>query len=199
MAGTSNHRAFKASSATQDLRAIAQSHLNEIEADLAAEAIQQETTARDLQRYSKVKRSDRPKPSSSTSSSTLANLPSPLDPEDILTSKPKLRSAQDVLDRLRHDSSFNLSEYHVGYLERFEGIKEMPARSWISESTDEEWIPQHRIRYIKHVNSSGAKEIVWDRDTRMDRIFGSGNPMNGAEDGAEDQSEFGGVALSSTS
>lgn len=43
--------------------------------------------------------------------------------------------------------------------------------SWKKDSTDEEFIPQHRILYIQHVDG----EVVWDRRRRIDKIFYSGN------------------------
>ena len=43
--------------------------------------------------------------------------------------------------------------------------------NWVRETSDEEFIPQQRIRYIKR-NSDG--EVVWDREARIDKIFGSG-------------------------
>jgi hypothetical protein len=43
--------------------------------------------------------------------------------------------------------------------------------SWKKETTHEEFIPQHRVLYIRHING----EIVWDRRRRIDKIFGSGN------------------------
>lgn len=79
----------------------------------------------------------------------------------------------DVLHRLQWDQDLDISQYSVGYLERFDGIKETPASSWITESTDEEWIPQHRIKYFKRVDKDGSSDVVWDRDQRIDRIFGS--------------------------
>ena len=59
-------------------------------------------------------------------------------------------------------------------MERFTGIKEMPARNWIAETTEEEWIPQHRIKYFNRVDENGDTEVVWDREKRIDKIFGSG-------------------------
>ena len=51
---------------------------------------------------------------------------------------------------------------------------------WIRESTDEEWIPQHRIRYFKRVTKVEGPttdqkmevDVVWHRDQRVDKIFG---------------------------
>ena len=94
----------------------------------------------------------------------------------------------DVLDRLRWDPSLNISAHRVGYLDRFGGVQELPVSAWIRESTDEEWIPQHRIRWFKRVRvgdgddlegdggkegREGEGEIVWHRDERIDRVFGS--------------------------
>lgn len=47
----------------------------------------------------------------------------------------------------------------------------MPMTMWVRESTDEDFIPQHRIKYFKR-NSDG--EVVWDREGRIDKFFGSG-------------------------
>jgi hypothetical protein len=90
-----------------------------------------------------------------------------------------------------------MSKYLVGYFERFEGIKEMPARNWISESTDEEWIPQHRIKYFKKICEGGDHDIVWDRETRVDKIFGTGAGASRIDenDQVDIASEDGGVRL----
>ncbi|KAK2863656.1 hypothetical protein FQN49_004122 [Arthroderma sp. PD_2] len=91
------------------------------------------------------------------------------------TSKPvsanKLRSAADVISRLRWDPKIDFGDYLVGYEDRFLGVKELPLSRWKSEQTDEEFIPQHRIVYFKR-KSDGR--VVWDRETRKDEIFGSG-------------------------
>ena len=59
----------------------------------------------------------------------------------------------------------------IGYLERFDGVKEMPWALWLDESTEEDFIPQHRIKYFKRV---GTGEVGWDREGRIDKIFGTG-------------------------
>jgi uncharacterized protein (UPF0248 family) len=79
----------------------------------------------------------------------------------------------DVLNKLRWAEDHDISQYTVGYLDRFGGLFELPATSWIRESTEEEWIPQHRIRYFKRV-VNGQEDIVWHRDRRIDKIFGTG-------------------------
>ncbi|KAI1407042.1 hypothetical protein F5Y13DRAFT_183709 [Hypoxylon sp. FL1857] len=92
-----------------------------------------------------------------------------------LPSKPayegKFRSASDVLNRLRWDQAMDSSDYIVGYEDRFSGVMERSVDSWKSETTHEEFIPEHRIVYFKR-KSDGA--IVWDKEQRRDEIFGSG-------------------------
>ncbi|ORY64963.1 uncharacterized protein BCR38DRAFT_367805 [Pseudomassariella vexata] len=83
----------------------------------------------------------------------------------------KLRTSADVMNRLRWDPSLNSSDYLVGYLDRFLGVKERSLDSWKTEQSDEEFIPQHRILYFKQ-RSDGV--VVWDRKARRDDIFGSG-------------------------
>ncbi|EGO59451.1 hypothetical protein NEUTE1DRAFT_79561 [Neurospora tetrasperma FGSC 2508] len=84
---------------------------------------------------------------------------------------PKLRSAGDVMNRLRWDSAIDSSDYVVGYEDRFLGVKERALNMWKTEQTDEEFIPQHRIVYFKR-RSDG--QVVWDRKTKKDEVFGSG-------------------------
>ncbi|KAK6819253.1 hypothetical protein RU639_008103 [Aspergillus parasiticus] len=83
----------------------------------------------------------------------------------------KLRSASDVLSRLRWDAEFDIEDYIVGYDDRFLGEREMPVGQWKADLTDEAFIPMHRILYFKR-KSDGVK--VWDRETRTDLLFGSG-------------------------
>ncbi|KAJ4392629.1 hypothetical protein N0V85_006915 [Neurospora sp. IMI 360204] len=84
---------------------------------------------------------------------------------------PKLRSAADVMNRLRWDSAIDSSDYVVGYEDRFLGVKERVLDMWKTEQTDEEFIPQHRIVFFKR-RSDG--QVVWDRKMKKDEVFGSG-------------------------
>ena len=83
----------------------------------------------------------------------------------------KLRSATDVLNRLRWDPDLDSTDFVVGYEDRFLGAQEKALEAWRTEKTDEEFIPQHRILYYKR-RSDG--EVVWDRGARKDVLFGSG-------------------------
>ncbi|KAL6709443.1 hypothetical protein ACN47E_001378 [Coniothyrium glycines] len=87
----------------------------------------------------------------------------------------KLRPASDVLNRLRWDPTLDPGEYIIGYEDRFLGAKEISLERWKTEQTDEEFIPQHRILYFKkRGGQEGKGEVVWERTTRIDQIFGSG-------------------------
>lgn len=83
----------------------------------------------------------------------------------------RLRTAADVISRLRWDPDMDSGDYVVGYEDRFVGAREKALDAWKSEQTDEEFIPQHRILYFKR-RSDGV--VVWERRTRKDEIFGSG-------------------------
>lgn len=165
------------------LRALAQIHLAEIETDKAQEQIQLSQAEADIQRYSKMASFDRKR----LAGGTKRRSPTPEDRQqhhssnmqtdgDMGMNKQRFRPFQEILHRLQWDSKFNIDDYAVGYLERFDGIKEMPASSWIRDFSDEEWIPMHRVRYVKRVKSlqhgDEASDIgvVWDRDSRIDKI-----------------------------
>ncbi|OTA93706.1 hypothetical protein M434DRAFT_21305 [Hypoxylon sp. CO27-5] len=92
-------------------------------------------------------------------------------PRNKPTYEGKFRSASDVLNRLRWDQALDSSDYIVGYEDRFSGVMERSVDSWKSETTHEEFIPEHRIVYFKR-KSDGV--IVWDKEERRDEIFGSG-------------------------
>ncbi|KEF53292.1 uncharacterized protein A1O9_10740 [Exophiala aquamarina CBS 119918] len=165
-----------ASDSISRLRVIAESHLQEIDQENQQADMEESKKVRDFERYTKRRRGKDGNVPNSNSTPT-----------------PKMRSAQDVLHRLQWDGDLDISRFKVGYLERFDGIKETPASNWVTEVTDEEWIPQHRIKYFKRVDPSGGSEVVvWDRDQRIDTIFGSG--MSSLA-GNNVRSEEGGVEL----
>jgi uncharacterized protein (UPF0248 family) len=85
-----------------------------------------------------------------------------------------MRTARDAINRIIHDEEFDASKYVIGYLDRFEGILEKPLLEfdWSTKFADADpedvTIPQHRIRYI-----ATRDAIAWDRDNKIDLIFGS--------------------------
>lgn len=82
----------------------------------------------------------------------------------------KLRPSGDVLKRLHWDSAFPAEDYNVVYLDRFAGYMEIPASEWKSDTSDGEFIPQHRITGFRKISTG---EVVWSREARVDKIFGS--------------------------
>lgn len=97
-----------------------------------------------------------------------------------------LRPAQDILSRIRWDPELNVDDFLVGYEDRFVGVKEVELSQWKGESTHEEFIPLHRVVWVRRkgrVDKKGGREgggdiregvKVWDRRARVDWIFGSG-------------------------
>ena len=63
-------------------------------------------------------------------------------PEPPEPAKPgrKLRTAKDVLSRLRWDSTYDINDFIIVYKDRFEGNKEISVEEWKDEITDEEVI-----------------------------------------------------------
>lgn len=91
------------------------------------------------------------------------------------TKKAKLRPAHDIINRIKWDSELDIHDYVIGYEDRFLGVMQMGLEKWIGhrkDETDEEWVPLHRVVWVKRVSDGGA--VVWDRERRIDTIFGSG-------------------------
>eukprot|EP00953_Heterococcus_sp_UTEX-ZZ885_P024865 13558-Heterococcus_DN1.PRE.3 len=89
-----------------------------------------------------------------------------------------LRPAEEVIDRILWDPALEVKHFTVGYIDRFNGVQETPiaapnltvkgrARLFVKA------IPQARIAYVKY-----KQRIVWDRESRIDIVFGSS--VNGA-------------------
>lgn len=53
----------------------------------------------------------------------------------------------------------------------------MPVEAWKGDSSEEDFVPGHRILWFRRV-ADGV--LVWDREARVDMIFGSGNGREGA-------------------
>ena len=81
-----------------------------------------------------------------------------------------MKAAEHVLSRIRHSPHEDSSAYIIGYEDRFYGIMEIDLETW-DRGLDGGLgsIPMHRIRYFR---KNG--QIVWDRRTRLDTIWGSG-------------------------
>ncbi|GFN14471.1 leukocyte receptor cluster (LRC) member 9 [Aspergillus tubingensis] len=122
-------------------------------------------------------RSSTPQPNAQSRTPTPTSFETGYDSVTLGSQKPepvenRLRPAADIINRIIWDPAFDGTNYVIGYEDRFEGRLESGFNAWKKETTDEEFIPQHRILYIKR-RSDG--EIVWDRRRRIDKIFYSGN------------------------
>lgn len=74
-----------------------------------------------------------------------------------------MRPSNDVYYRLVWDPLYPLNEVIMGYMDRFDGMKEIT----LSEFRDlDDPIPWHRIWYYSH---DGNK--FWDRENRIDTLF----------------------------
>lgn len=82
----------------------------------------------------------------------------------------KLTPASSILNRLRWDGAFDGKDFVVVYEDRHAGLMESPVESWITESTEETFVPMHRIRAVKK-KSTGM--VVWHREERIDLISGT--------------------------
>ncbi|KAK6329947.1 hypothetical protein TWF718_003374 [Orbilia javanica] len=87
----------------------------------------------------------------------------------------KLRPSHEVFNRLKWDSKYDASAYVIGYEDRFRGVLEIGVDKWKTEMSDEEFVPMHRVVYFKERKTG---EILWDREKRIDKIFGSGNKVD---------------------
>lgn len=114
--------------------------------------------------------------------------------------KPPLRTAADVIQRIRWDPRLDPADFSVGYTDRFQGVREEPFSAFCWDEPLAALgpgvlaVPQHRVRYFRH-----RGRLVWDRASRTDLVFGSGgaagrgptilDALNGsAEPGPEDSS-----------
>lgn len=89
--------------------------------------------------------------------------------------KPRLRTAADVIQRIRWDPRLDPADFTVGYADRFLGVLEEPfgAFCWdqplAALGPGALAVPQHRVRYFRF-----RGRLVWDRASRTDLVFGSG-------------------------
>ena len=93
--------------------------------------------------------------------------------KDQLEKKSAMKTAEDVISRIQWDASLPVACFSVGYLDRFTGVveKAFSSLSWqdvASVDYNTLAIPKHRIQYFKYKNVR-----VWDKNERLDDVFGS--------------------------
>jgi len=87
--------------------------------------------------------------------------------------KSRMRTALDVINRIKWDKDFKQENFIVGYTDRFRGLLEEEFNNFTWEDLASlDWdtlaIPQHRIQYFKY-----KSEKVWEKESRLDLVFGS--------------------------
>ena len=91
--------------------------------------------------------------------------------------KSSMKTADDVISRIEWDERLDKQYFRVGYVDRFLGLQEKSFQEFdfkvdLSTVSDRHSsilaIPKHRIQYFKYNN-----EIIWDKETRTDLLFGS--------------------------
>lgn len=80
--------------------------------------------------------------------------------------KPSLRSSKDIYHRLKWGGGFPADRVWIGYMDRIEGMKEIPYVRFRPGGR----IPWDRVWYFKLDG-----KLIWDRESRLDRVFGSGD------------------------
>eukprot|EP00033_Pygsuia_biforma_P003978 GCRY01004357.1.p1 GENE.GCRY01004357.1~~GCRY01004357.1.p1 ORF type:complete len:731 (-),score=169.61 GCRY01004357.1:391-2583(-) len=84
-----------------------------------------------------------------------------------LKQRKPMRTAADVLSRVRWDNGFSEDEWLVGYLDRVTGVKEVTIAQWDEGLPNGLGaIPEHTVQYFKC-----RGEIVWDKRVRLDSVF----------------------------
>jgi uncharacterized protein (UPF0248 family) len=83
----------------------------------------------------------------------------------------KLTPASAILNRLKWDEAFDSNDFIVVYEDRHVGLMESPIDAWTTESTEETFIPMHRVRAVKKRSTS---MVVWHREERIDMINSGG-------------------------
>ena len=77
--------------------------------------------------------------------------------------KTSMRTAEDVIKRIKWDPDTRQEDWSIGYIDRFKGIMEDPFVGFNWED-----VVQHRIQYFRY-----RGHIVWDKRKKLDHVFGS--------------------------
>lgn len=87
----------------------------------------------------------------------------------IMGPKQKLRSSEDVYNRILHDDAFDPNAVWIGYEDRLVGAVELPLSEFVPVDQGGD-LPMHRIRYFCR-----GEEVLWDRRRHLDSVFCSGH------------------------
>lgn len=84
--------------------------------------------------------------------------------------KRSLRSSKEIFHKLRWNGGIPLESVSIGYMDRKKGMQEIAFKHFKPGGR----IPFNRVYYFKL-----EQEFIWDRETRIDRVFGSGETAPG--------------------
>jgi hypothetical protein len=97
--------------------------------------------------------------------------------ESDLTKKCSMKTIEDVIARIEWDTRLDKRFFRIGYIDHFLGLQEKPYNDFdfkidLSTINDRQTnissLSKYRIQYFKYIN-----EIIWDKESRTDLIFGS--------------------------
>eukprot|EP00386_Alphamonas_edax_P006552 GDKI01021186.1.p1 GENE.GDKI01021186.1~~GDKI01021186.1.p1 ORF type:complete len:222 (+),score=62.76 GDKI01021186.1:78-668(+) len=94
-------------------------------------------------------------------------------------SKVKLRTSEDVYNRLKWEGMYDTATIWIGYEDRFEGPMEIAFDSFepMALGCDGQ-IPYHRVWYFRTTELDAPNDgILWDRRRRYDVVFKSGETI----------------------
>jgi hypothetical protein len=87
-----------------------------------------------------------------------------------LKKKQRLRTSQDVYNRIMWDTArYDPASFVIGYLDRFDGMMEIALDEFVPIDKGGD-IAYHRVYYFRQ-----GDVVVWDRNNRIDNVFGSGD------------------------
>jgi len=81
--------------------------------------------------------------------------------------KCSMKTVEDVINRIELDTCLDKRCFRVGYIDHYLGLHEKPFNDF-DFKIDNSTISKYRIQYLKYSN-----EIIWDKESRTDLIFGS--------------------------
>jgi hypothetical protein len=93
------------------------------------------------------------------------------------TKKCSMKTIEDVIARIEWDTRLDKRYFRIGYIDHFLGLQEKPYNDFdfkidLSTINDQQTnisaLSKYRIQYFKYIN-----EIIWDKESRTDLIFGS--------------------------
>lgn len=99
------------------------------------------------------------------------NKPAQTDEQDHESAKKcPMKTGEEAISRVESDARLDKRHVRVGYLDQSLGLQEKPLTEldFKSDPSSSSSSSKYRIQYLKY-----AQEIIWDKDSRTDLLFGS--------------------------